>query len=162
MAWDGLWDVVIVDQVDEDQEERERRRDWAQRGAAGAGGWLQAVRKHAGIYSHINNSTFDKAQWSGQTDPPGHLWAKISKSLHPLTKTSRLKRPARYLQRILQTNLNCTSFPHLLFFLNIQTDIFCTQKGCLFPTGKVSFMSYDLDYTNMHSCCIHAMTEMKY
>lgn len=64
---------MIVDQVDGDQEERVRRRDGAQRGAVGAGGWLQAVRKHAGIYSHVNNSTFDKTQWSGQTDPPQHL-----------------------------------------------------------------------------------------
>lgn len=49
MARDGVWDRVIVDQVDGDQEEREskreRRRDWAQWGAAGAGGWLQAVRE---------------------------------------------------------------------------------------------------------------------
>lgn len=53
---------------------RERgKREEAQRGAAGAGGWLQAFRGHAGIYLQINNSTLNKPPWTGESDPPRHM-----------------------------------------------------------------------------------------
>ncbi len=98
--------------------EREREERGAQRGAAGAGGWLQALRGHAGIYSQINNSTLNKPPWTGETDPPRHMWARIYKCLHPLRKRGEAVDPARYLQWAPEVNKMWTgflwpaSFPH--------------------------------------------------
>lgn len=99
--------------------ERERgKREGAQRGASGAGGWLQALRGHAGIYSQINNSTLNKPPWTGETDPPRHMWARIYKCLHPLRKRGEAVDPARYLQWAPEVNkmwmafLWTASFPH--------------------------------------------------
>lgn len=76
---------------------RERRPvRWRERGSAvgrrGAGGWLQALTGHSGIYTQINNSTLNKTLWTGETDPPRHTQAQIYKCLHPLRKKKRRRR----------------------------------------------------------------------